>query len=81
MDEKRIMDILQKVADQNGVPLTTVLEEIERVIDGGMESPDPQIRMRWQQIPCRGRKPSVSELMVYLVNRAAGRLWFPNLES
>ena len=39
MSEEQIMQVLQKVADQNGVPLTTVLKEIDRVIDGGMDSP------------------------------------------
>ena len=70
MDEKRIMDVLQQVAEQYGVPLFTVLEEIERVIDSGVDSPNPQIRVQWKRIPRRGAKPSVTELMAYLVGKA-----------
>ena len=70
MEEKRIVDILQRVADQNGVPLAAVLEEIDRVIDNGMESPNPQIRVRWKRIPRKGAKPNAAELMTYLVDRA-----------
>ena len=70
MEEKRIVDILQRVADQNGVPLAAVLEEIDRVIDNGMESPNPQIRVQWKRIPRKGAKPNAAELMPYLVDRA-----------
>ena len=70
MEEKRIVDILQRVADQNGVPLAAVLEEIDRVIDNGMESPNPQIRVQWERIPRKGAKPNAAELMTYLVDRA-----------
>ena len=75
MDEKRIMDILQKVADQNGVPLSTVLEEIDRVIDSGVDSPNPQIRVQWKRISRRSTKPTAVELMVYLADRAMGELF------
>lgn len=70
MDEKRIMGILQRGADQNSVPLSTVLEEIKRVIDNGVDSPNPQIRAQWNRIPRRGAKPTVLELMDYLADRA-----------
>lgn len=69
MDEKRVMDVLQRVAEQNGVPLVSVIEEIERVIDSGVNSSNPQIRVEWKQIPRRGAKPSVTELMTYLVEK------------
>ena len=69
MSEEQIMQVLQKVADQNGVPLTTVLKEIDRVIDGGMDSPNPQIRVQWKRIPRKGAKPTAVELMAYLVDR------------
>ena len=68
MEQQRVRAVLQRVADQNGVPLDTVLEEIERVIDNGMESPNPQIRVRWRRIPRRGAKPNVAELVTYLVD-------------
>ena len=69
MDENKILDVLQKVADQNSVPLSVVLEEIDRVIDGGVASPNPQIRVRWKRIPCKGAKPTAVELMAYLMDR------------
>ena len=74
MDEKGIMDVLQRVADQSGVQLSTVLEEIDRVIDSGVESTNPQIRVQWKRIPRRGAKPTAVELMAYLVDRAMGEL-------
>ena len=56
MSEGQIMQVLQRVADRNGVPLTTVLKEIDRVIDGGMDSPNPQIRVRWKKDSLQGCK-------------------------
>ena len=69
MGEDQIMQVLQRVADRNGVSLTTVLKEIDRVIDGGMDSPNPQIRVRWKRIPCKGAKPTAVKLMAYLMDR------------
>ena len=69
MDEKRIMGVLQRVADENGVSLDTVLEEIEQIIDVGKQSRDPLIRSRWEAMTRRGRQPTVTELMRYLIEQ------------
>ena len=69
MDQKRIMGALQTVADENGVTLDTVMEEIEKVIDMGMESKAPLVRRRWDAIPCQGDRPTVVELVDHLVGQ------------
>ena len=74
MEQKQIAGVLQRVADENGVSLDTVLEEIEKVIDHGMRSQDPIVRRRWDLIPRQGERPSVSELMTYLVEQVKAKL-------
>ena len=51
MNKKRIMGALQRVADEHGVTLETVMEEIEKVIYAGMGSEDLMVRRRWESIP------------------------------
>ena len=68
MEEKCVTEILKRVAKENGVPLAVVLSEIERIIDTGMQSADWRVRRRWDSIPCRGLRPTVTELISYLVD-------------
>lgn len=73
MEQEQAMAVLNKVAVQNGVSLDVVLEEIEAIIEGGINSHDMQIRRRWEAIPREGDAPTVEELMIYLVNEVHKR--------
>lgn len=66
MNEKQIERIIQTVANNNGVPVDTVVKEIELVIEEGMKSCDPLIQARWMLIPRKGDRPSAYEVVAYL---------------
>ena len=74
MDEEQAMEILQRVAMMNGVPLDIVVEEIDLAIQEGIQSPDPQIQARWKQIPRRGEIPTATELLRWLAEQTAAEI-------
>ena len=57
---------LEAVAAQNGVPLETVIREIEQTIQIAAASPDERVRARWASIPRSGDTPPPEELISYL---------------
>jgi hypothetical protein len=46
--------------------LQEVRREIEIAIEIGMSSSNPNVQRKWNQIPCRGEKPTPDELIRYL---------------
>ncbi len=73
MKQNWIKSVLQTVAKNNGVPVETVMKEIELAMEAGMKSSDPLIRARWMQIPRRGERPTAYEAIAYLSNLAQSR--------
>ena len=69
MKLERIITALQQVADENGMSLEMVIEEIDRVIEIGNQSTDPRVQERWANIPRQGELPTAVELMDYLIGR------------
>lgn len=66
MEQERINAVLRRVAEEDGVTVDEVMEEIRKIIDFGVHSQDPQVRKQWDAIPRQGDKPTVAELMSYL---------------
>lgn len=69
MKQENARKALEAVAKQNGVPLETVIREIELTIQTAMASPDPAVRSRWANIPRSGNTPTPEELVMYLTER------------
>ena len=67
MEQDRIRSILGQVACENDVSVDVVYRDIENIIEYCMRSEDPNIRKRWEVIPCRENVPTVEELMEYLI--------------
>ena len=67
MKRERIIAALQQVADENDMSLEAVLEEINHVIEIGIQSDDPSVQERWGRIPRTGQVPTAVELMEYLI--------------
>lgn len=59
--------ILKAVAKKNGVSTQEVMVETQRVIDLAFSDSDPQVRARWQNIPHKGEKPTVEEVVMFCV--------------
>lgn len=60
---------LTKVALKHGVSVAEVRREIQAALDEGIRNPDPQIKEYWNSIPCKGDKPTVDEVISYLVKQ------------
>ena len=55
-----------KVAAENGVTAKEVREEIQKAIDEGMKSTDPQAMELWKNCPKKGEKPTPEEVIEYI---------------
>jgi len=57
---------LKKTARQNGVPLSTVLQEIQIAISAGIANPDPHIQAFWRGVPRKGEVPASAKLAAHM---------------
>lgn len=57
---------MERIARLEGVPVEAVRQEIERVIRLGFLNADPQVRARWNRMPCQGEMPTPEETIEYL---------------
>lgn len=55
-----------RVAAENGVTVKEVREEIQKAIEEGMKSSDPQAIEFWKNCPKKGEKPTPEELIEYI---------------
>ena len=55
-----------KAAAENGVTVKEVREEIQKAIDEGMKSTDPQAIELWKNCPKKGEKPTPEEVIEYI---------------
>ncbi len=62
MDFEKIIDI---IAQKNNTTKKVVLEEMQKSIDNAFSSPDPRVRAEWAKIPCKGKKPTPEEFILY----------------
>lgn len=57
---------LEQVAVQNGVSVDEVCAEIQQAIEIGMSNPNPEIKLKWQQLCKNGVPPTPEELIMRL---------------
>lgn len=57
---------ISRVAAENGVTVKEVREEIQKAIEEGMKSSDPQAIELWKNCPKKGEKPTPEELIEYI---------------
>lgn len=57
---------ISKITAENGVTVKEVREEIQKAIDEGMKSTDPQAIKLWKNCPKKGDKPTPEELIEYI---------------
>lgn len=66
---------LEYLARRDGVTVEEVRYEMERVIRLGFLSPDPQIRAKWNAIPCKGEMPTPEEVVAHISADAERKNW------
>lgn len=57
---------ISRIATENGVTVKEVREEIQKAIEEGMKSSDPQAIELWKNCPKKGEKPIPEELIEYI---------------
>lgn len=57
---------ISRIATENGVTVKEVREEIQKAIEEGMKSSDPQAIELWKNCPKKGEKPTPEELIEYI---------------
>lgn len=71
-EKKRIQDIMEEVAWENGVSVEKVRCDIESFIAVSMQSPDPEVRARWREIPKKGEVPTPEEVILFFAKLGQG---------
>ena len=66
---KSIENVLTTVAIENGVSVEVVKQEIQAIIDDLYNSDDPEIKSKWHSITKTGQKPSVEQMIEYLISK------------
>lgn len=62
-------DIFKKIAMENNTTPEEVRTEIQKAIDAGFDSPDPQIQEEWKKMNIKGERPTPEEVIAYVVGR------------
>lgn len=57
---------LEYLARREGVSVEEIRYEMDRVIRLGFLSADPQVRAKWNAMPCKGEMPTPEEVVEYL---------------
>ncbi len=59
--------ILKEIAIKNGVSVTQVRQNIQKALDKGWNSDDEKIREYWRKIPTKHKKPTLEEVILFMV--------------
>ena len=62
-------DIFARVAKQNGTTVADVYSEIQKAIDAGFDSTDPDVQAEWRKVKFKGERPTPEEVLAYMVNK------------
>jgi len=60
-------NIYKEIASENATTVEEVKDEIRNALEMGFQCPDPDVQDFWRQIPCDGEKPSLDELILFIV--------------
>lgn len=62
-------NIIEKVADKNGVTKEEVENEIRKTIEDAMTSRQPEAQRFWKEIAPDGQIPSVETVITSIINK------------
>ncbi len=65
-ERQKAASIISEIADREGVLEEEVRGEMQRAIDAGMKSTDPQARAFWASTPWKNRRPGLEEFLVFM---------------
>lgn len=64
--DRKIKEILKKVAQKHGVSVEEVEREIEIALAMAQWNPDPAAQAVWASIPRKGTRPTTEEVIAHL---------------
>lgn len=76
MDQNKknmISEHLRTIADQEGITVDEVRNEIAYAISLAPKSKDPKTQNFWKQIPCEGETPTIEEIIDYIVTQLSAQ--------
>ncbi len=59
--------IFERIASQNGVSVGQIRQDIQKSLDEGWNSSDEKVKAYWRKIPTKHIKPTVEEVILYIV--------------
>ena len=63
MNQNEYKTILKIIAESKGISPKEVEREMQRAIDIGFDSTDESVRAAWENIPRKGERPTVKEVI------------------
>ena len=76
MTKQELDQIIKRIAREQNTTPEKVRREMELAIEEAMSSRNPFVRARWKKMPYQGEKPTLEEVMEYLVKRVEKRRSF-----
>lgn len=73
MRKSKVTKAFEQLAIRDGISVAEVREEIQKAIDIGMASPDPDVQKQWSKMSYRGEKPTPEEVVMYLTKQVKSR--------
>ena len=61
-------EIFKAIAAEDGVSVKKIKSEIQKALDLGYESPSEEVRDAWNKIPSKRKKPTIEEVLKYILN-------------
>lgn len=68
---KKFDMIIKEIAKKEGISPETVYDEMQKAIDAGFDSTDPQVRAAWSGIHFEGSRPKPEDVVAYCALRLA----------
>ena len=62
-------NIIEKVAEKNGVTKDEVETEIKKTIEEAMKSQQPEAQQFWKEVAPDGQIPSVETVISWIINK------------
>ncbi len=60
--------IFEEIAMQNNMSVVQIYKDIQEALDYGWNNTDEKVQMHWHKIPAKHGKPTIEEVILYIVN-------------
>lgn len=60
---------IRKIAASEGISVQEVREEMIKAMQLALQSTDPEVKAKWEQIPRKGESPTPEEFIVHMAKQ------------